>query len=116
MSSGLQVIQSLPSPSGAMLSGGNAVVLPCLHCSDPRSEACLGDGLCHNGSRRERGPLWATPLPPSEWQSDDQCRAAYRKAGEQWWMKVVPCRYCNGYKHLLIGPDGTPVPIGLPEA
>lgn len=115
MDSDLQVIRSYNSPSRATVSERNPVVIPCPHCNDPSNEACLGDGLCHHGKRRIEGLFSVDHLPPSEWRSDAQCYAAYRRTTGEWNARIVPCRYCNGYRFLLIGDDGTPVPIRLPE-
>lgn len=98
-----------------------AVTMPCKHC-DGHSEASLGDGLCHNGSRRQ-GDRW---LPQSEWHSCKPCRDAYTKRfGSQQWRgfsfgfdyqeSVVPCRCCHGHGFYLFRPDGTRVTIALPE-
>ena len=95
----------------------NAVTVPCKHC-DGDSEGSLGDGLCHNGSRRQ-GERW---LPQSEWNSCQPCRDAHTRrfgtkqcGGLYYEDMVVPCRYCNGHGVYFVLPDGTPVRIALPE-
>lgn len=108
---------------GSSLDHGEAVsrdcvTFSCKHCNSGSNEAAIGDGLCHNG-RRHVGDTW---FPQSEWHSCPQCRDAYtRKFGLKrcfifdYQDDIVPCRFCNGYGFFLVGPDGTPVPIKLPE-
>lgn len=81
------------------------MTVPCPHCSQPNNDRNEGDGNCHNG-------IWSGST--GYYLSCSNCQNKFnanRGFFSKEWM--VPCRFCEGLKVVILTADGKVIPYQI---